>query len=208
QAANLRRKARAAMDNAVRVSTGVQKLLILADLHQWDGQLNGAQTDLEQAVQLDPTSIEAQDALVDFYAKTGQQDKAEEQQAIARRLIHWTAAPMLRLAWRRIDKTAWQGARTALTKGRDLDEADARVPAYLGVVFEGQDKQEEAAASYRVAAALEEARLRLDEPHGRPANLLRRDPLDFGLAIQSRFHLAALMERAGKNAEAVEQFEA
>jgi len=207
-AADLRRKARAAMEKAIKASTGVEKLLIQADLHVWDGRMDAAQAALEQAVKLDPKSLEAQDALVDFYAKTGRQDKAEEQQAIERQLIHTTAAPMLRLAWGRITKTAWQGAKAALSKGRNLDEVDARVPIYLGVAFDGEEKPEDAAGAYRTAVALEEARLRLDEPAARPGSPLTRDPLDFGLAIQGRLHLAKLFEQAGKKTDALAQYEA
>jgi tetratricopeptide (TPR) repeat protein len=206
-AAELRKKARAAMENAIRVSTGVEQLLIQADLHLWDGRMDAAQAALEQAVKLDPKHLEAQDTLVDFYAKTGQQDKAEEQQAIERQLIHTTAAPMLRMAWGRMTKTAWQGARTVLMKARDLDEADARTPAYLGVVLEGQEKTDEAIAAYRMAVALEEARLRLDEPAGQTESPFTRDPLDFGLAIQGRLHLARLFEETGKKDEALAQLE-
>ncbi|MGQ0812359.1 MAG: tetratricopeptide repeat protein [Nitrospiraceae bacterium] len=204
QASELRRKARAAMEAAVKASKGtVEGYLIQADLHLWDGKLDAAQAALQQAIKLDPKSLEAQDQLVQFYARTGQQDKADEQQAIARQLIHTTAGPMLRMAWRRIDKTAWQGAKAALSSAKQLDPADARTPAYLGVVFEGDDKPAEAVAAFRRALALEEARLRLDEPVVRTDKPVVRDALDFGLAMQARFRLAAPMEQDGKLSDAL-----
>src|SRR5207249_7009611 len=100
EAAELRRRARSAMEGAIKLTKGtVEGYLLQADLHRWDGELNAAQAALQEAIKLNPKSLEAQDALVDFYAKTGQQDQAEEQQAIVRQLIHTTAAPILRLSW-------------------------------------------------------------------------------------------------------------
>ena len=204
QAAELRRRARAAMEAAIRVTKGtVEGYLIQADLYLWDGQREAAQAALEQAVKLDPRSLEAQDRLVQFYASTGQQDRAEEQQAIERQLIHTTAAPMLRTAWRRSEKTAWQGARAALAYARRLDPTDARTPAYLGVVLQGDENPAEAAAAFRTALALEEARVRVDEQGAPPDKLIARDAMEFGLAMSARFRLAAPLEQSGKLDDAI-----
>ncbi len=208
-AAELRRRAKAALETAAKVTKGtVDGFLILADLALWEGKTAEAQANLEQAVKLDPKSLEAQDRLVQFYAQSGQQDKAEEQRLIAANLIQTTVAPLLRLAWTRTEKTAWQGAKGYLSRASLVDPEDARIPAYLGVVFEGDDKIEDAAASYRMALALEEARLQLDEPSTPTDKPLGRDALEFGLAIQARFHLAALAEQAGKQAEALRHYQA
>lgn len=197
-AAELRRRARAAMERAVEVSKGtVGGFLIEADLRLWDGDLNGAQAALQQAVKLDPKSLDAQDELARFYARTGQQDRAEEQQAIARQLVHTTAAPLLRLAWRRAATTAWSGASEYLTRAQQLDPADARVHAYQAVALEGQGRGAEAAAAFRSALALEEARVRLDEPRDQQGAPLTRDPIDFALAMRARMRMAAALERSG-----------
>jgi tetratricopeptide (TPR) repeat protein len=206
-AAELRRRARTAMERAMQVSKGtVAGFLIEADLHLWDGDLPGAQAALQQAVKLDPKSLEAQDELVDFYASTGQRDLAEEQQAIERQLINTTAAPLLRLAWTRIAKTAWSGATGYLTRARQLDPEDARVPAYVAVTLDQQGKTAEAAAAFREAIALEAARLRLDEPETRQGAPLTRDPIDFGLIMRARMRLAAPLERANQLAGAVDLY--
>lgn len=206
-ASGLRDRARAAMEAAVKAARGtVDKYLIQADLQLWSGDYDAAQQTLMDGVKLYPESLEAQDALVDFFAKTGQKVKAEEQQAIARQLIHTTAAPLLRLAWDQIAKTAWQGARARLAAARQIDPADARISAYSGMVLEGEGKTKEAIAAFRVALALEEARVRLDEPPINSEMPLTRDPLDFGLAIQSRFHLAHLLEQGGKQQEELDQY--
>jgi len=208
-AAELRRRARAALEKAATVTKGtIDGFLILADLALWEGKTADAQAALEQAVKLNPKSLEAQDRLAQFYAQSGQQEKAEEQRLLAANLIQTTAAPLLRLAWNRAEKTAWQGAKSYLARASQVDPEDARIPAYLGVVLEGDDKIDEAAAAYRTALALEEARLQLDEPATKSDTLLSRDALDFGLAIQARFHLAALAEQAGKQADALAHYQA
>ncbi|BBO17307.1 conserved hypothetical protein [Candidatus Brocadia pituitae] len=206
-AAGLREKARSAMEAAIKAARGtVDRYLIQADLDIWSGNYDAAQQTLMDAVKLYPESLEAQDALVDFYAKTGQKVKSEEQQFIARQLIHTTAAPMLRLAWDQITKTAWQGARARLAAARQIDPVDARIPAYFGVALEEEGKTKEAISAFWVALALEEARLRLDEPSTNNGALLTRTPLDFGLAIQCRFHLAHFLEQGGKQQEGIDQY--
>ncbi|MBA5865441.1 MAG: hypothetical protein GDA67_01960 [Nitrospira sp. CR1.3] len=208
-AAELRRKARAALEKAAAVTKGtVDEFLIRADLALWDGKTTEAQQYLEKAVALDPKSLEAQDRLVQHYAQTGQKDRAEEQRLIAANLVQTTVAPLLRLAWKSTEKTAWQAAKSYLTRAYQIDPEDARIPAYLGVVNEGDEKLEEATANYRTALALEEARLQLDELKPESGLALGRDALEFGLAIQARFHLARLAEQGGKQAEALAQFQA
>lgn len=202
-AADLRRRARAAMERAVQASKGsVGELLIEADLHLWDGDTAGAQAALERAAVLDPKSLEAQDALVDFYAKIGQKDRAEEQQATERRLIQTTAAPLLRLAWTQMQRGNWAAVDGYLTRAQQLDPVDARVPAYRGVMAEAQGRGSDAVAAFRTALALEEARVRSDEPRDAPNPPLARDPLDFALAMRLRTRLGARAEAAGDMAGA------
>ncbi|MBL9211700.1 MAG: tetratricopeptide repeat protein [Opitutaceae bacterium] len=204
QAVQLRRQARAAMEAAVKVTRGtVEGALIEADLHQWDGKLDAAQAAFDRALKLDPKSIEAHDQLGLFLVRNGRADQADEHQAVARQLLHTTAAPLLRLAWRRLDRTAWDGARGYLNRARVLDPLDARARAMLGVSHDAENKPELAARAYRAALALEEARLRLDEPVVVTGKPLPRDALDFGLAIQAAFHLARGHERQSRPAEAL-----
>ena len=208
-AAELRRRAKAALETAAKVTKGtVDGDLILADLALWEGKTTEAQVHLEQAVKRDPKSLEAQDRLVQHYAQTGQQDKAEEQRLIAANLVQTTVAPLLRQAWKSAEKTAWQGAKVYLARAYPIDPEDARIPAYLGVISEADDKLDAAAAHYRVALALEEARLQLDELKREPAAPLGRDALEFGLAIQARFHLAKLAEHNHNQADALAHYQA
>ena len=207
-AAELRRRARSAMERAVQASRGtLGGYLIEADLKMWDGDLNAAQAAIQQAVKLDPKSLEAQDALVSFYARTGQHDRAEEQQAIERQLIHTTAAPLLRLAWTQAAHTAWQTAGDYLTRAQQLDPVDARIPAYLAVVLDGQGRSAEAAAWWRTAIALDEARVRLDEPTAADS-VLTRDPIDFAVSIRARLRLGARLAQQGDSMGAAALFAA
>jgi tetratricopeptide (TPR) repeat protein len=198
QAAEYRRRARQALEAAVRAARGtVDGFLIQAELSTWLGQPDQALAALQQAVTLDPKSVEAHEALADFLAKSGQADRAEEQLAVAVNLIHTTAAPYLRLAWARATKQAWQGAKQALAAARQLDPADARAPAYLGVVLLGEGQASEALAAFRTALALEEARLALDE-QAQAGGALTRDALDFGLPMALRLLAGSILERAGQ----------
>ncbi|MFO0731308.1 MAG: tetratricopeptide repeat protein [Nitrospiraceae bacterium] len=208
-ATELRRRARSALEKAAAVTKGtVDGDMILADLALWDGKPAEAQAYLEQAVKRDPKSLEARDRLVQHYAQTGQMEKAEEQRVIAANLVQTTAAPLLRLAWNRTEKTAWQGAKNYLARAGAIDPVDARIPAYLGVVHEGDDKPSDAGAQYRVALALEEARLKLDDLSGQKGADPGRDAMEFGAAIQARLHLARLTAAAGNQADALAHYQA
>lgn len=208
-AADFRRRARAAMEKAISVTKGtVEGLLLQADLALWDGKTSDAQRYIEQAVQRDPQSLQAQDRLVQHYARSGQSEKAEEQRLIFTGLFHTTAAPLLRMAWKSIEKTAWHAAKGYLMRAARIDPEDARIPAYLGVISDGEGHAEEAAVSSRVALALEDARLRLDEQRPETSAALGRDPLEFGLATQARFHLASALQRTGNQQEALAHYQA
>ncbi|MGE3151118.1 MAG: tetratricopeptide repeat protein [Nitrospiraceae bacterium] len=208
-AAELRRRARAAMEKAVGVTKGtVEGWLLQADLALWDGKTDQAQGAFEQAVKLNPKSLAAHQRLVQHYAQTGQQVKAEEQQLVFTGLFQTTAAPLLRLTWRNAERTAWQAARGYLVRAWQIDPQDARIAAYSGVVAEASGQAEEAAADYRMALALEEARLQLDEQKPETGRALGRDAMEFGLATQARFHLAKPLQKNGTFPEALAHYQA
>jgi len=208
-AEEFRRRARTAMEKAISVTKGtVEGLLLQADLVLWDGKTSDAQRYIEQAVKLDPKSLTAQQRLVQHYAQTGQPVKAEEQQLVFANLFQTTAAPLLRMAWRSAEKTAWQAATGYLARAWQVDPEDARIPAYLGVMAAANGRAEEASIHYRTALALEEARLQLDDQTPETGAPLGRDALDFGLATQARFHLAGPLQRVGNQQEALAHYRA
>ena len=88
--------------------------------------------------------------------------EAELQQSVVANLVQTTATFLLKPAWDLIPRTAYRSAREWLGRARAVDPADARVAAYLGVVAEGEKKGDEAVVYYRMALALEEARLKLE----------------------------------------------
>jgi tetratricopeptide (TPR) repeat protein len=210
QAAAERQKASAAIEAALKATRGtVQGYLLQADVEIMRGQYDAAARSLQEAIRLDPKSLEAHEQLMDLYAKTGQTEKAEEYASFVKNtFIQTTAAHMLRLSWGRITKTAWQGSRAALAAGQKLDPVDARVPAYLSVVLAGEGKADEAGAALRTGLALEEARLRLDEGPAAPGAPLARDPQELALLMGLRLRLAGTLARAGRAADALELYRA
>jgi Flp pilus assembly protein TadD len=159
-------------------------------LDRSDGKFEQARTALEQAVKLEATSARTHYALSGVYARLGQTEQAIEEQATAKNLEATSAAPWLQRAWSKIVSTAFKSARESLARAAQLDAADARIPAYLGILAEANDKPEEAAAFYRAAMALEEAHARLRgdtvQPGGDGLAAVRR----FGLTMALRLKLA------------------
>ncbi len=198
-AQRLRVSARAALEKAVAVTKGTEQALLKVDLELWFGDPGRAVGILEQAVAADPRSLEAQGSLADLYAKSGQRDKAEEQLSIARQLVHTTAAPLLRLAWQRIERTAWQGASDVLSRARAIDPSDARVPLYQAVALEAQGKAADAMGAYRSAAALAAARVSVDDLASSVDAISKRTPEELSSLITARSRLAALLAAGGKN---------
>jgi len=195
QANDFARRAQAAIDRALRATAGtLEGDLLQAEASLAGGDAQKAQTALQHAIQLNPNSVEAQEQLAQLYLRINRTDDAEQQLAVARRLVQTTAAPLLRLAWSRMQRTAWAGADQVLSLAERYDITDARVPAYRSIVRIGQGRTADAVMELRIAIALEEARLRLDEPAILPAKMLARDPNDFSVAMQARLKLASLQQ--------------
>ncbi len=193
----LRDRSRAAMNEAIAVTRGTYMgYLLEADAARWSNRPGDAIDPLKLAIALDPVEPRAQETLARLYAETGQDDLAVEQRMVANTFVQTTAAPLLHRAWQRIQRTDWSGATADLSRALQLDPGDARGAAYLGAVLELQDKPAEAARYYRVALAMEEARLALDEvtPRQPPSS---RDAGDFGLALAMRERLADLAVERG-----------
>jgi tetratricopeptide (TPR) repeat protein len=204
QAAELRQRSRAAMQRAIDATKGTyQGYLLQADAYLWARQGAQAVQALKQAIQLEPNNPQAQEELARLYERLGERDNATEQRIVVNRFFQTTAAPLLERAWDEIARTAWQGASQSLTRARGLDPVDARVPAYLGVTFQGMGRPDEAAAAFRVALALEEARIRLDEPAVAVDRMQPRDIQDFGLTLWLRQRLAAQLVARGQSAQAL-----
>ena len=209
QAAELRRRAQAAIEAALRATRGtLHGHLLEADVATWRGQNDAAVRALQAALKQDPRSLEAHETLADLFTKTGNKDLGLQQEAVAKNLVHTTAGPLLKLAWGRIAANQFQPARAALASARQLDPLDARIPAYVGMILQAEGKADEATAAWRTAVAMEEARVRLDEPPARTGAPLHRDALDFGLPMALRLRMAAIASQHGRHQEALELYRA
>jgi Tfp pilus assembly protein PilF len=155
-----------------------------------DGKTENARAALEQAVKLDPSSAKARYALSNIYAQLGQAERAIEEQTAAKNLEATSAAPWLQRAWSKIVNTAWKSAREALDRAARFDAADARIPAYLGVIAQGNEKTADARAYYRAAIAIEEAHARLRGDTVQPGGDGLGSVREFGLSMALRLKLA------------------
>jgi tetratricopeptide (TPR) repeat protein len=199
QAAELRRRAMSAMEAAARVSSGtMQGLLIQADLELWRNQPAAAIGAVQEAVRLDPRSIEAHERLADLYRRAGQRDRAAEQAAAAINLVHTTAAPLLRLVWEQGAAKAWSSARATLAAASRLDPVDAStllVESHTGAgrILKAMGRTDDAlrefaaAAAYqlpagipRVGTAVGDTNFKADAPAGEAALELARAAYEAG----------------------------
>ncbi|MFO1499068.1 MAG: hypothetical protein U1G07_11860, partial [Verrucomicrobiota bacterium] len=191
-AAELYRRAESATSAALEASKGTfEGELLLAEVQFARRDAAAAEATLKKALASHPLSLEANESLVDLYVKTGRPDDAELQRSITTQLFQTSAGWMLKQAWKKIVAQDFAGAQPLLERARRLDPADARTPAYLGIIARAQNKPDEATVQWRLALALEEGRLGLDLPASYPAVIPPHDAQDFGLAMKLRQLLAA-----------------
>jgi tetratricopeptide (TPR) repeat protein len=163
----------------------------------------------EQAIKLKPDYQDAHDELVSVLSAMGQTEPALQEQATADNLVHTTAAPMLRLTWLAIPQTRFKTARQALERAMQLNPADPRVAAYMGTLAESKEDPEQAMAWYRTAAALLEARGRIDGTSGaRPATRGMLHPNEVALSAAINLKTARLLLDQKRPDEALELFRA
>lgn len=153
---------------------------------------------LEKAVQQDPENPKAHLHLSYCLRALGLEEEHHEAFARAINLQETSAEGWLKLAWTRLERNAYDAARTALARARPLDPSDARIWAYCGILAQAGSKDlAEAAACYRAALAQEEARARANgttygaAKDGAPP----LSPQDIGLSAVLRLKLAKLAFR-------------
>ncbi|MEK7217923.1 MAG: hypothetical protein AAB728_00485, partial [Patescibacteria group bacterium] len=143
------------------------------------------------------------------WLRDGDANAYDEQFSDSANRIHTTAEGMLRIAWRSIDRGAYDSASAALTRALALDPTDPRIYLYAGIVADEQSLTGErafageAAASYRAGLAMEETRLRR-LGRGLSEGTARLGPDDWPLSAVVALRLANLLSRSGRDREAVD----
>ena len=201
EAQTLVRESNAALSAALAVLRGTfDGDMLAAEVDFALGRRDAAFASLESALKRQPRSLEANQTLAEFYRRIGRNDESDRQMSITTNLVHTNAGWLLRTAWRKAGGKELPGARAALAEARRLDPVDARVPAYTGALLAQDGNAAEAAVFYRVALALEQARLRLDE-QSKDGVALPREAEELATLMKMRNALAgSLLDRQPQTA--------
>jgi tetratricopeptide (TPR) repeat protein len=211
-AAHFRQLAAEDMAKAIKLTAGTAMGFYYTGLvERAAGHGKEAQAAFQKAVSLDKTFRKGWDQLTMVDQDLGLPEEWAAARSAGLNLIQTTAAPWLTYTRSQIVKTKFKSAREALAHARELDPADARIPAYLGVIDAANDKRDGAQADYRMAIALEQARNQL---HGR--DLAQRGqpgplpitPADIGLTLALRDRIGAILFQQGQMDQAFQQFQA
>jgi Tfp pilus assembly protein PilF len=179
-----------------------------AIVHRRKEDPKSAKAALEQAIQQKPDFVDAYFQLAGTCADLGLADAAFDAREKAFNLLQTTAAHRLTQAWGKIDKTMWKTGKEALARALELDPADARGFAYLGVIALAEERPQEALAYFHSALALEEARARLAGTTFSAGGKGARPPDEFGRTVALRLQIGKQLLEQGKPAEALELFRA
>ena len=177
------------------------------DLGLWrleQQDLPGAQQALEKAVQLDPRLVRGHQALAKVYRDQGMNDRAFEEESLLVEQAEGAVGDFLDRAWQQMNRTALKQAAKLLAQAAQADPVDARVPAYMAIVRLADDKADEGLADFRLATALEEARLRPRGVTAKQPGTGRCHPEELALLMMLRIRLAELESKSGHAEAALE----
>ncbi len=165
EARRLAKRARAGLQAAIARSQGTPRGSYYRGLlAEWDGNYKAALEAQRAATKADPRFRRAWIKRMELCRRLRQEDERYEAEFAAANLDHTTAAPLLKLAWLHIRRTAFVKARAVLERARSADEADPRCAAYLGVVEELAGNSVAAAHAFQFALRLHDAGARLRGP--------------------------------------------
>ncbi|MGE4103278.1 MAG: tetratricopeptide repeat protein [Pirellulales bacterium] len=188
---------------AAKLKAGEPEGFQLQGLYHWrKGDLEKAAEFFAEAVRRAPQQVQWRYNLAALYDALGRKEETFEERLLAVNLIETTAGPLLAGTWDLIHQTRFRSAREALVRSADIDVADSRVAAYLGVVAAAEEQPDEAIAWLRAALAIERARENLT---GKSLDAQATGPLspeDFGLYLGIARRLAETYLAHGKPAEA------
>ena len=163
-ARQLMQQTRGLMEEAIKLSVGtLSGLLLQAAYEDWFGTKARALELLREAVRGHPGAIAGHDALADYLRANGMRDEALEAQAVGQQLVHSGCGPLLARAWVNVERQGFGPLVDVLRRARKLDPTDVRATAYLAEAERDLQEKGRSAALFKVAAALETARLALDE---------------------------------------------
>lgn len=198
-----------ALQRAARVQGDTAESWVLrAEFHEWAGNYRAMHAALVEALKRSPENLRAHEGLARIYRKAGRDEIAFEHDLVAANLYGTTAGPLLERAWHCIRKTKYRSARDVLQRALALDPADARVAAYLAVVARAENRADEAMMGYRMAAALEEARLGLMGRRSRDVEGMWPPVDEAALLMGIRVQWGAWLVLAGRADDARRLFEA
>jgi hypothetical protein len=146
----------------------------------------------------------AHQALAKVYRDQGLTDKAFEEDSIVTNETEGAVSDLLAQAWQEMSRTGLKKAAKLLAQAALAEPADARVPAYLGIVRLADDKAVDGEAEVRLAVALEAARLAPRGITGKNLGAGRLNPDDLALLMMLRNRLSALESAGGHAPEALQ----
>jgi len=210
QADRMWKLAEQAMESAAAARKGTAEgFYYQGVLERRRGQGQAARASYEKAIEMNPDFLDARDELVSVCSAMGDVEAALSAQAYADNLVHTTAGPELRLTWLMIPRTKFKTARLALDAAASFDAADPRVAAYRGMLAIEREDPEGAMAWYRAAAALLEARGRMNGISASvPPMQAMLEPEDVALATAVNLRAALLLLEQNRTEEAAELFRA
>jgi Tfp pilus assembly protein PilF len=200
QAQEYLRRSEAAIQAALAVTKGTFAGVLLQA--QWDMEserFDAAKAGLTEAIRQQPYSLDANFALADLYSRTGQTDLKEQQLNATMNLVEMSCGWMLHQAWRAINAGNAQAAGKALDVARLYDPTDGRVAAYTARFAQMTNNNAEVQPQLRVALAVEEAKLRLDQTSQAGANQ-PRDMAQLALNLRLRDILGRPLVASNPNA--------
>jgi tetratricopeptide (TPR) repeat protein len=195
-------------EKALKVSAGTAEgFLFESWMARNRGDNQTAKADLEQAVRLKPDYRLAWYWLQDVCETMGLVEDSASARATADNMTQTTAVPWLIPAKGYIRHMKLKSARAALARATQLDPADARIQACLGVIDMADQNMNDALVHLRMAFVIEEARNKL---HGRSLTTpgpLPLGPEDIGLPLALRIRSGAAQFLLGNPDLASEQFQ-
>jgi len=154
------KRARIALDAAIRARPGT------AEAHYYTAILAERRKDykatvvaLRKAVALNPRYMEAWQRLDVNAARLGLTDESYQAQSKAVNLVHTSAAPLLKLSWLHLGRTATHSAARVLDQAVLIDASEPRIAAYRGAIAREEGNVQDAVIWFCIASILEEKRL-------------------------------------------------